>query len=61
MLAYLTEQEKEISILRFGLELTFKEISAVTQIPESTVKYQLTRAIEKLQSVYGHSEGSELL
>ncbi|MDW7651953.1 MAG: RNA polymerase sigma factor [Bacillota bacterium] len=56
MIAHLPERQQEIVILRFGLDLTFKEVADVMMLPESTVKYQLGKAIDTLRQEYKQGE-----
>ncbi|EEG78603.1 RNA polymerase sigma factor [Dethiobacter alkaliphilus] len=52
MVSHLSERQQEIIVLRFGLDFTFKEIADAISLPESTVKYQLVKAVENLRSIY---------
>lgn len=56
----LNDEEKEIINLKFGLDLTFKEISRIMQKPLGTVTWKYRQAIKKLEksvkkedSIYG--------
>ena len=47
-LACLNSEQRELILLRYGQELTLKEISAVTGLPLRTVQTRLRRAVQKL-------------
>lgn len=47
-LVCLDSTQRELVLLRYGQELTLKEISAVTMLPLRTVQTRLRRAIQKL-------------
>jgi len=49
----LSNKYKEIIILRYFEELSYKEISDVLEIPISTVGIRLKRGINKLREIYG--------
>ena len=57
MVSHLPERQREFVILKFGMDLTFKEIAFVSGAAESTVKYQLGRAIHQLRKGYGQKGG----
>lgn len=50
-LACLDSTQRELVLLRYGQELTFKEISAVTGQPLRTVQTKLRRAVQKLNKI----------
>ena len=48
-LACLDSTQRELVLLRYGQELTLKEISAITRLPLRTVQTKLRRAVQKLK------------
>lgn len=50
MLACLTPEQQELLLLRYGQELSLREISAVTGLPLRTVQTRLRRAIQKIKT-----------
>ena len=48
-LACLDSTQRELVLLRYGQELTLKEISVVTMLPLRTVQTKLRRAVQKLK------------
>jgi RNA polymerase sigma-70 factor (ECF subfamily) len=48
-LAVLSEEERECLALRFGADLTLKEIAAALGVPESTVEGRVYRGLRKLR------------
>jgi len=48
-LATLTEEERETVALRFGADLTLKQIAVVLGVPETTVEGRAYRALRKLR------------
>ncbi|CAA9504887.1 MAG: hypothetical protein AVDCRST_MAG67-2267 [uncultured Solirubrobacteraceae bacterium] len=52
-LAQLSEQERECVALRFGADLSLKEIAAAIDEPVTTVEGRLYRALRKLRDVMG--------
>lgn len=48
-LSCLEPSQRELVLLRYGQDLTFKEISAITGLPLRTVQTRLRRAIQKLK------------
>ena len=49
-LTCLSSEQRELILLRYGQELTLKEISAVTGLPLRTVQTRLRRAMVKIKS-----------
>ncbi len=49
--ACLDSQTRELVLLRYGQELTFREISDITGIPTRTVQTRLRRALAKMRQV----------
>ena len=47
----LEENQRELILLRYGQELTLREISSVTGLPLRTVQTRLRRAVRKMQAV----------
>lgn len=52
-LAALSDEERECIALRFGVDLTLKEIAGVLDEPESTVEGRVYRALRKLRDELG--------
>jgi RNA polymerase sigma-70 factor (ECF subfamily) len=52
-LAALSEEERECLALRFGADLTLKEIAAALGEPESTVEGRVYRGLRKLRETLG--------
>lgn len=52
-LAALSEEERECLALRFGADLTLKEIAAALDEPESTVEGRVYRGLRKLRKGLG--------
>lgn len=50
ILACLNPEQQELLLLRYGQELSFKEIAAVTGLPLRTVQTRLRRAIQKTKT-----------
>ena len=48
-LASLTDEERESVALRFGADLTLKQIAEVLGEPESTIEGRVYRALRKLR------------
>lgn len=59
MIRILPEEQREIVILRFGHELTIREIADVTGIPFRTVQSRIRLALKKLKMEYGKEENDE--
>ena len=47
----MSPESRELILLRYGQELSLKEISAVTGLPLRTVQTKLRRAIQKLRGM----------
>ena len=47
----LKENQRELILLRYGQELTLREISSVTGLPLRTVQTNLRRAVKKMRAV----------
>ena len=59
MIRILPEEQREIVILRFGHDLTIREIADVTGIPFRTVQSRIRLALKKLKMEYGKEENNE--
>ena len=59
MIRILPEEQREIVILRFGHDLTIREIADVTGIPFRTVQSRIRLALKKLKVEYGKEENDE--
>ena len=59
MIHILPEEQREIVILRFGHDLTIREIADVTGIPFRTVHSRIRLALKKLKMEYGKEERDE--
>ena len=59
MIRILPEEQREIVILRFGHDLTIREIADVTGIPFRTVQSRIRLALKKLKMEYGKEETNE--
>lgn len=59
MIRILPEEQREIVILRFGQNLTIREISNVTGIPFRTVQSRIRLALKKLKMEYGKEDTDE--
>ena len=46
------EAQREIVLLRFGQDLTLREIAAVTELPLRTVQSRLRAALKKLRTTF---------
>jgi RNA polymerase sigma-70 factor (sigma-E family) len=55
-LATLPQRQREVLVLRYWLDLPIAEIAAVMSIGVGTVKSQLSRSLDRLQTVLAHSE-----
>jgi RNA polymerase sigma-70 factor (ECF subfamily) len=52
----LSGDEKTVLLLKYYQEYTFKEISTIIDIPESTVKSMVYRALAKIRNNYGEGQ-----
>ncbi len=59
MIHILPEEQREIVILRFGHNLTIREIANVTGIPFRTVQSRIRLALKKLKIEYGKEDTNE--
>ena len=59
MIRILPEELREIVILRFGHDLTIREIANITGIPFRTVQSRIRSALKKLKMEYGKEETDE--
>ena len=51
--AGLEESQRELVLLRYGQELTLREISVITGLPLRTVQTRLLRAVKKMRAILG--------
>lgn len=58
IISILPEEQREIVILRFGHDLTIREIANITGIPFRTVQSRIRLALKKLKMEYG-KEGTD--
>ena len=59
MIRILPEEVREIVILRFGHDLTIREIANITGIPFRTVQSKIRAALKKLKDEFGKEETDE--
>ena len=59
IISILPEEQREIVILRFGHDLTIREIANITGIPFRTVQSRIRLALKKLKMEYGKEETDE--
>ena len=59
MIRLLPEEQREIVILRFGHNLTIREIANVLGIPFRTVQSRIRLALKKLKMEYGKEDTDE--
>jgi len=59
MIRILPEELREIVILRFGHDLTIREIANITGIPFRTVQSKIRAALKKLKDEFGKEETDE--
>ena len=50
-LTHLDDTARELVLLRFGQELTLREISDIAELPLRTVQTRLRRAVKRLREV----------
>ena len=55
----LDDMQRELVLLRYGQELTLREISTTTNLPLRTVQTKLRRALLKMKQVLDDSQGRE--
>lgn len=51
LFTFLNEEEREILSLRFGMELSVKEIAALNNISQNAMTHRITRILEKLRKI----------
>lgn len=57
--AILQDDQRELLLLRYGQELTLREIAAVTKQPLRTVQTKLTRATKKMRAYIVNQTGQQ--